>query len=523
VTLAGGMTRTYHATATMSDGSTRDVTDLATWSSSNPAAAAIGYDPNLPALAMAVAPGQTTIRAQVGAAEAMVTVAVDGPLLRSISVSGAVPSGHRQSFRLAAIGTFFVPGAAMESERDLTRFVRWSSNAPSVAEVSNNSGFAGRVTTLSPGSAIITVTLGSLQSSETPVSAVAAHGHSMLVNPAVTKVAVGTQARLRATRVFFDSPATGVPAGWNSSDPTVVAVDGDGVLSAKAPGTATITANSAGLIAHAQVTVTPATLASLTVSPVNMMTPVDVPVPLTATGSFTDGTTQDLSDLVVWESAEPNLLAIEIIAGRRHAKFFGPGMASVTARYGGSTASAMMTGAAPALVRFTLVPSSATVPRWVTQRFVAEGLYADGVTRDLTDFVDWCPMDGCVQGPMVAGDKLGRTIIAARWGGRTSQAVLDVFEAEVEGTTITPATATLAVGGTMAFKAETTFVDARQRRTTIDVTGAGSWFRSPDDVVDVENAPYFQPGLVRGLSPGNAMVTFFFLDPGASRSLTITP
>ena len=129
--------------------------------------------------------------------------------------------------------------------------VTWASSSPEVAAVDA----AGLVTAASNGAATITASAGTASGSAAVT--VAQEASALVVSPAADKVPVGDTVRLEAEvrdanghTVAGDASVT-----WSSSDPSVATVDGSGLVSGVALGTATITAVSASLQGTAQVTV----------------------------------------------------------------------------------------------------------------------------------------------------------------------------------------------------------------------------------------------------------------------------
>ncbi|MEO8102392.1 MAG: Ig-like domain-containing protein, partial [Betaproteobacteria bacterium] len=77
--MTAGLTQQFTATGTMSDSTTRDLTSLVTWSSSNTAAALVSNAPGYSGLLTSIAPGNATISARLGgiSGSAALTVFVD--------------------------------------------------------------------------------------------------------------------------------------------------------------------------------------------------------------------------------------------------------------------------------------------------------------------------------------------------------------------------------------------------------------------------------------------------------------
>jgi hypothetical protein len=90
---------------------------------------------------------------------------------------------------------------------------------------------------------------------------------SIDITPVKTSLAVGSSFPLDAvTRLGSGDPRTGVPINWSSDNTKVATVDAGGVISAVAPGKATITANSGTATSTTIINVVKSNLRSLLVS-----------------------------------------------------------------------------------------------------------------------------------------------------------------------------------------------------------------------------------------------------------------
>ncbi len=118
----------------------------------------------------------------------------------------------------------------------------WSSANPGVATVNN-----GVVTAVGNGTTAISANAGSATgTTQVTVQQVAAL--VVVTMSADTIRAYGDTARASATaRDAGGSPMGAITAAWTSSNPAVVAVDGNGLMTAVSEGTSTIRANSASL------------------------------------------------------------------------------------------------------------------------------------------------------------------------------------------------------------------------------------------------------------------------------------
>jgi len=146
-----------------SDGTTKFLTESATWSSSATSVATVSDNAGTKGLATSVSYGTTTITVSYGGQTATATLTVQAPALVSITLSPstyAIASGTAVQFH--ATGNY-----SDNSTLDLTTQVNWSTSDSTIATVSNVSGSQGLATSVNPGTVTITATSGSVQGTAT--------------------------------------------------------------------------------------------------------------------------------------------------------------------------------------------------------------------------------------------------------------------------------------------------------------------------------------------------------------------
>ena len=123
---------------------------------------------------------------------------------------------------------------------------------------------------------------------------------SIAVTPANPSTPVGLTSQFTATGTYSDGTTQDISSSvtWTSATTTVVTVASGGLATAVATGSSVITATSGGVSGNTTMTVIPATLQSLAVTPANPSTPVGLTTQFTATGTYSDGTTQDITSSV---------------------------------------------------------------------------------------------------------------------------------------------------------------------------------------------------------------------------------
>ena len=160
------------------------------------------------------------------------------------------------------------------------------------------------------GSATVTATQGAVSGTGT-VTITPAVLTSIVVTPTGSSIAKGTTAQLTATGVFSDGTTQDLTlsASWTSTPASLATVDPNGLLTGTGVGSVSVTATQGAVSGSGTVTITPAVLTSITITPPNPSIANGTSVQLTATGTFSDGTTQDLTGSASWTSAPMTGLA----------------------------------------------------------------------------------------------------------------------------------------------------------------------------------------------------------------------
>jgi hypothetical protein len=189
-------------------------------------------------------------------------------------------------------------------------------------------------------------------------------------------------------------------------------------------------------------TVTDATLVSITVSPDTDSVAKGLTRQFTAVGHYTDNSTQVLTELVTWSSSDNAVATLSNVDGSRGvATTAGVGVATVTAISGGVTGDALLTVTDASLVSIDVSPAVASITSGATQQLAATGHYTDNSTQDLTTQVTWISTDVAIAtvsnvdgfNGLATGVGAGTTSVTANKNGLSGSAALTV-------TGVTPST-----------------------------------------------------------------------------------
>jgi trimeric autotransporter adhesin len=361
--LANGLAKRFVATGVYTDNSVHDITASVTWTSSVNSVASISNSPGSNGMTTTMGAGSTMISASLGGASASTVLTVTSATLVSIEVTPTNPSiANGLTAALQATGIY-----TDHSTHDLTGSVTWSSSVASVASVSNMSGSNGLATTVNPGSTMITATLGGISGS-TNLTITAATLVSLGITPANPGIAKGLKSQFTAVGTYTDNSTQILTAQvqWSSSDPTVATVSNalgyDGLGVGLNPGSVTVSATMAGASASTVLTVTPAALVSIGVSPANPSIANGLASRFIATGVYTDNSTQDLTASVAWTSSDAAVASISnASASHGLATGVSPGLASITAASGTVYGSTNLTVTPAALVSIALIPANPSI------------------------------------------------------------------------------------------------------------------------------------------------------------------
>ncbi|HKB99085.1 MAG TPA: choice-of-anchor D domain-containing protein, partial [Terriglobales bacterium] len=134
---------------------------------------------------------------------------------------------------------------------------------------------------------------------------------SIAVTPDSPSMAAGLSQQFDAAGTYSDGTTHDLTtsATWTSSNPAIVTVNGSGTATAVAIGNTIIAAALGALTGSTNLSVLPS-LISLQVSPQNPLLAAGTTQQFTATGTFSDGTTQDLTTSVSWSSSVPSVATI---------------------------------------------------------------------------------------------------------------------------------------------------------------------------------------------------------------------
>jgi len=525
--IANGTTQQFTATGVFTDATTQNLTDAVTWGSATTSVATISNADGSKGLATSASPGTTNITATSGAIMGSTTLTVTAATVVSIAVTPATPSiakGTTQAF--VATGTF-----SDNTTQEITTAVTWSSGTPATATISNAAGSEGRATAVVEGTSLITATLGAISGSTT-LTVTAATLASISVTPANPTLAKGTTDDLTATGIYTDATTQDLTAAvtWNSAVPGVATVsnaDGtEGRVTTVLEGTTNITATLGAIMGGTTVTVSAATLTSITVTPPGLALPVNIDNAYVATGTYSDNTTQNLTTQVTWSSNAVGIATVSNAVGSVGvAVGVAPGAATISATLGAIVGSTTLTITNATLTAISVTPASPVAPLGTVPRFTATGTYSDSSTHDITNLVLWgssAPAVATVSNaPGSQGEadtvSVGNTIITATLSNISGPTLLTVSAAVLASISVEPAAPSIAAGTYLGFTAIGRYTD----NTTLDLTSQVTWASASPNVAAISNAMYYE-GFTSGFTVGTSVISATMGAISGNTTLTVT-
>jgi hypothetical protein len=465
-----------------------------------------------------------------GGGAALTSVALT-PLNPSIAFSPS-PEATQQ---FNAIGQY-----SFGNPQDITDQLTWVSADTTVATMSNQ----GVATAVGAGRVIITGSILDPVSQKlftvSTILTVVPQLTGITLTPASAQIAMGTAQQFTATGQFNNGTTSDITSqvAWNSTQSAVASVSSSpgtqGLVLAVAPGSTSISA-SLGAIGSSPspVTVSSANLVSIAVTPANPTVPLANSQQLIATGTFDDGTTENLSSQVTWTTANPHSLVARVSATGM-VTGLGLGTETVTA----TTPSSGISGSASITVDESSVAAVSVLPvgmvqfpqnlspvsvlaNGTMQQMRAIATFNDGSTLDVTGIqgIAWTSTDTAIA-TVVPGTGLltttgpGPVTITAALGTQQGSTSLTVLTATLQSLVVAPNNAQAALGGLQNVVALATFL-APDNLTLFqqDVSNAAAWSSDANATVNYVNG---LQELATGVATGTANLSANFTVPGTT-------
>ncbi|MCP4680167.1 MAG: hypothetical protein GY854_32670, partial [Deltaproteobacteria bacterium] len=479
----------FVATGIFSDDSNQDLSGTVNWTSSVPAVATIADGGMATGVNTGVAMITASFDGQSGSTELTVTAAA----LVSIEVDPTNPSianGTEQQF--TAVGHY-----TDESVLTITDQVTWTSSSTIVATISNETADKGLSSAASEGTTTITAALDGIDGS-TALTVTAAVLVSIEVTPVDPSVALGIDEDFVATGIYSDATNQDLTdqVTWTSSNEAVATISNaagtEGHATSLAVGDTVVTATLDAIAGEMTLVVTAAELVSVEITPDEHSVPLGVDQQFTLTGTFTDGTEDDLTVDTTWSSTNEAAVFISNAEGNEgFATTLTAGASTIGASHGGLSDTTLFTVTAAELVEIIIEPGDPSIPLGLTIDLDARGIYTDASDAIITADVVWDTGDDGIATIDNGGNK-GRvtsvsaatTTVTATLDAIESTTNLEIRDAELVSIEVEPVNTVVAMGLTEQYTATGHYTDLSEQDITADV----NWGTSDPFFAVVSNA-----------------------------------
>ncbi len=459
-TLPVGVTLRFQAQGEFINGTTyshEDLTQEATWFSSNPAVIRISNQPGSQGVAQTLGAGSATLTASWKdnasvTKTASLAVTVDASSLSKIHLT---PQYDRLSagfqLPLHALGEFKTSGGLLWGV-DLTSSVAWSNLNPALERtdvpVENGMAEAGlAVYRKAASAASITASLGTAQGTTT-LNADGATLSSIQVTPTNFNLTVGSRGHFKALGTFSDGTIRDITDSvlWTASSTAAKVLHGKGqkgVVEALAVSSSLQVQARHGAVLSASggvVAIKAPTLSSIEITPAAGTFPLALSHPLHAVGVYSDGTVQDLTEVVTWSTTAPTVGVVSNQEGEQGLLYpLAAGTMPVRADWGGVQGSVSLTLESRNLSGLSINPQNASLAELRRLQLNATGTFtsAGGMISSLkvNEAVIWsssAPEVASVSNRpgekgLVSGRAKGRATITAQWGNQSVSTLVVVW------------------------------------------------------------------------------------------------
>ncbi len=202
-------------------------------------------------------------------------------------------------------------------------------------------------------------------------------------------------------------------------------------------------------------------ISSLSISPAAVTLALNGTQQYTATATYSDGSTANVTSSVTWVSSNPKVVSTAS-SGMATDLSSSANTVSITATMGSVKSNvSVVTVPQPTLTSLAITPLSVTLALNATQQYAATGSYSDGSTADVTSSVTWAsssPAVVSIGGTGLAtdlGSSANAISISATLGSVQSNVSMVTVPAPVlslKSIAITPASVTLALNGIAAVR-----------------------------------------------------------------------
>lgn len=229
-------------------------------------------------------------------------------------------------------------------------------------------------------------------------------------------LAIDATQSLTAVGVLSDDTTSDVTSeiSWETSNPDVATVSETGLVTGITKGVSNIKATFGNLESNIKLVGVDNPLISIDVQPQRQALAVSETAELTATGTYFDDSTADITTEVTWTSSETD---VATISEEGLATGLTRGLTVVRATHEGVTSHYANIGVDNPLVQIDITTETEDIRLDESTSFDATGTYYDDTTADLTAVVEWLSSDTNIatidDSGVATGNEVGTSVMSA--------------------------------------------------------------------------------------------------------------
>lgn len=455
----------------------------------------------------------STETVSLGVEEPTVIRKPEQPSLQKILITPENATLHKgQTQQYSAVGLY-----SDHSLADITKQVEWRSNAlPRDILLSNH----GQLTVKTQLEAIIEAKdATSGISGSTHLSVNTAILLSISIEPNPIMLHLGDRIKPKIMGYFSDSQQVELTqfSPFRLSTSNFLTQQEDYSLSAKAKGDTSISLTQGGVATSAQVSVSDATINTLTLSPQSASTRLGVNQVFYPIAFYSDGSVNTLNSDLEWSVNKPELANISdngivtpLKIGDIHVR--------VIQKSTGKKAESILSIIPAKLDHLVIYPQNPVITSGLKKQLSVIGVYSDSTQEELTENVSWGIINNTIGDLDPSGLFLakiaGNSVISAKIDNIKTQTTMTVNEKQVDSIEIATKRKRLPQGVSKQFKAIAAFNDG----SVENITKSAQWSSNKPEV-----ATSTTDGKIKGIGIGETEITVSFKDsPPVSQNLIVT-
>ena len=484
-TVAAGLTQTYEATGIFSDGTSKDLTKVSYWQSSEASIATLDRK----GIASSYSPGEVTVTARYIGFTATAKLTVTDAELSFIQVTPAnakVPAGTEGQFEAWAFYTD-------NHSEEITKVASWTSSSEDIVHIGTGSVNGGFASALIVGTTQVEAQFNGM-SSTAEVEVTAAEALELTLSPENKTVPLGLSQAYQSFARFSDGTSKEVTleSSWQSSNLDAATIDSDGLAQTTNSGAfkTVIKATYKGLTAETNLYVGESVLVEIQVTPATAEVNINEVQQYIAMAFYSDGFSMDLTTSSTWTIGDDSIAHV-VPSGPAAGQVTGDmhGATSVTAVLQGKTDSAEVVVTDLEYLGVDVEPANGRVAVNKTVQMQALAAYIDSdgkITRkDVTEQSYWSvgkrEIVSISPTGLLTGLAEGNSAVYADFQEVRGEGGMHVVADDVVSLTVTPENLEIPVGTKGRYKAMAEMADF----TELDVTEQATWSSSEPDVIHV--------------------------------------